>query len=228
MDFIHAHLHQRWFASGRRPSLQVSQVDCPHRARRQTESQRHLAGRGTLTRLPNGVLEALAEWRLARQLQHLLDLDAAVRAAHPINLHHHRRTELHARKIAHFPFTHIVRVLQLATTSRTHQLPIAALPPDPQFQGLRPLIDFMPVDSITRPSQQFGQFAVSQTAECTEIASLAKATPACGLSDSCSEPFFGGQWLRIDAKYPIAEKGRITSYAVVLSKPDRKSVVQGK
>jgi hypothetical protein len=54
----------------------------------------------------------------------------------------------------------------------------------------------MPVDSITRPSQQFGQFAVSQTAECTEIASLAKATPACGLSDSCSEPVSAQPWSR--------------------------------
>jgi hypothetical protein len=31
--------------------------------------------------------------------------------------------------------------------------------------------------------------------------------------------YFGGQWLRIDAKFPITEKGLITSYAVVLSKP---------
>lgn len=178
MDFIYAHLHQRWFASSRRPPLQVSQVNRPNRTRRQAESQRHLAGRGTLTGLPNGVLEALAEWRLARQLRHLLDLDAAIRAAHPVKLHDYRRSELHAWKIANFPFTDIVRVLQFATASRAHQFPVAALPPDPQFQGLRPLVDFMPVDSIARPSQQFGQFVIPQTAECTEIARFAKVIPA--------------------------------------------------
>jgi len=121
----------------------------------------------------------LAERRsFTRQLRHLLDLDATVRTTHPVNLHHYCRPELHAGKIAYFSFTGIVRVLQPATTSGTHQLPIAALPPDPQPQGFCLLVDFMPVDSVARPSQQLGQFAVSQTAECTEIGRIAKATPA--------------------------------------------------
>src|ERR1700761_9826542 len=120
MDFIYAHPHQRWPASGRRPPLQIAQVDGPHRARRQTEPQRHLPSCGTLTGLPNRILEALAEWRLAGQLRHLLDLDATVRAAHPVNLHHYRRPELHAGEIAHFSFTDIVRLLQLETASGTN------------------------------------------------------------------------------------------------------------
>jgi hypothetical protein len=51
-----------------------------------------------------------------------------------------------------------------------------------QSSRLRPagqlFVDFMPVDSIARPSQQFGQFTVSQTAECTEIGRLTKVISA--------------------------------------------------
>ncbi len=94
------------------------------------------------------------------------------------HLDDHRCAELHARQIAHFPLTYIVRVLQLAAAARANQLPISALAPYPQFERLGPLIDLMPVDSIARPSQQFRQFVVSQTAECNEITSAIKTRPA--------------------------------------------------
>ena len=40
-----------------------------------------------------------------------------------------------------------------------------------------------------RPSQQFCQLVVSQTAECTEIGPFMKVTPACTSSNFCAEPF---------------------------------------
>ena len=190
MDFIHAHQLQRGLAPRCRPALQIAQIDGAHRAGRQSESPRHLPSRGALTRLAHGVLKPLAERSFARQLRHLLDLDPAIRAAHPIDLDHHRGPELHARQIPHLPLADIVRVLQLPAASRADQLPIAPLAPNPQLQRLRLLVDLVPVHPIPRPSQQFGEFVISQTAQCTEIAETTKLTPAWASSDSCAEPQF--------------------------------------
>ena len=71
--------------------------------------------------------------------------------------------------------TIVFRGLQMPTR-RELLTSTAPLPPDPKLQGLRPFIDFAPVDPIARPSQQFRQFVVSQTAEFTEIIRPAKAT----------------------------------------------------
>src|ERR1700687_545589 len=81
-----------------------------------------------------------------------------------------------------------MRVLQLPAASRTDQFPMASLPPNPQLQSLRLLRDLVPVPPIPRPSQQFGEFVISQTPEFTEIVQANKLTPACGSSDSCAEP----------------------------------------
>src|ERR1700692_4152836 len=81
-----------------------------------------------------------------------------------------------------------MRILQLPAASRTDQFPMASLPPNPQLQCLRLLMDLVPVQPIPRPSQQFGEFVISQTPESTEIVQATKLTPACGSSDSCAEP----------------------------------------
>src|SRR4029434_7831887 len=127
---------------------------------------------------------------LGRQLRDLLHLDAAVGAAHSVHLNDDRCPELHAWQIAYFPLAYIVRVLQLAAASQANQLPISALAPYPQFERLGSLIDLVSVDSIARPTEQFRQFVVSQTAECTEIALVVKARSAWRSSDSCAEPSF--------------------------------------
>src|SRR5512133_3310276 len=135
---------------------------------------RHLPRRRALARLPHRVLESLAEWRLARQLRHSFNLDAAIRATHTEDLHHHGRPEFHAGQVTHFPFADVVRVLQLAPASGTHQLSVSPLPPYPELKRLGPLVDLVPVAAVPRPTEQFRQFAVSQTAECTEISPIVK------------------------------------------------------
>jgi hypothetical protein len=72
-------------------SLRISQIDRPHRARRQAKLPRHPSYRGVLTGLSHRFLKALAEGRLARQQRYFLRLDSALRTAHPIELDHHRR-----------------------------------------------------------------------------------------------------------------------------------------
>src|SRR6266705_3255595 len=69
---------------------------------------------------------------------------------------------------------------------------MAPLPPNPQLQCLGLLMDLVPVHPIPRPSQQFGEFVISQTPESTEIVQATKLAPACGSSDSCAEPFLHG------------------------------------
>jgi hypothetical protein len=40
-----------------------------------------------------------------------------------------------------------------------------------------------------------------------------------GLGYRVGQPlYFGGQWLRIDATYPVMEQGRIIGYNVILTK----------
>jgi hypothetical protein len=81
-------------------------------------------------------------------------------------------------------------LVQFSAASRTHQFPVAALSPDAQLQSFRPLIDFMAIDPVPGPSQQFGQITISQTGECTENPRSKKITPAGTSSNSCAEPFF--------------------------------------
>ena len=75
----------------------------------------------------------------------------------------HRCPEFHAGQVAHLAFARIVGPLQLAAASGAHQFPIAALPPDPKLQALRPLIDFMSVDSVTCPVGRFGKTALKES-----------------------------------------------------------------
>jgi hypothetical protein len=137
----------------------------------------HLSRCGTFAGLPDRIFEPFAERRLAWQLRDLLHLDAAIGAAHSIHLDDYRRAELHARQIADFPLAHVMRVLQLTAATRANQLPISSLAPYPQFERLGPFIDLMPIDPVPWPTEQFRQFVVSQTAECTGIASVLKPRP---------------------------------------------------
>jgi len=66
-----------------------------------TEPSSHLSRRCAFTRLSDGVLEALAERRLARQQRHLLHPHAAVRALHPINLDIYGGLELTPWQVPH-------------------------------------------------------------------------------------------------------------------------------
>src|SRR6185295_3102126 len=102
------------------------------------EPLRYLSRRRTLAGLPYRVLEALTERRLTWQLRHLRYLDSAVRAADPVHLYEHPRSEFHARQIPHLALAHLARHLQFPTASRADQLPVAAFPPYPKLQGLRP------------------------------------------------------------------------------------------
>src|ERR1700680_1360575 len=162
MDFVHAHQRECGLAPCCRPALQVTQIDRAHGTGRHSESPRYLPSRGTLTRLADSILKALAERGFAGELGDLLGRDPAIRTAHSINLDDHRGPEFHARQIAHFPLADIVRVLPLPAASRTDQLPMAPLPPNPQLQCLRLLMDLVPVHPIPRPCQQFGEFVISQ------------------------------------------------------------------
>src|SRR5580698_9829708 len=192
-DLVHAHLRQRRFLPRRRPSFQIPEIDGPSGARRQAELTGHLARRGTFTGQPDGVLEALAERRFARQLGHFLNLDPAVRTADPVNLHHNRRAKLHAGKVTDLSLTGVVGVFQLPPATRANQLPVTTLTTYPKLQRLCLLVDFMPVDPIPRPSQQLRQFTVSLTAESTRFSSPSEIQLASTPSYSCAEPNFGRQ-----------------------------------
>ena len=73
----------------------------------------------------------LTERRLARQLLHPLHFDAAIRATHPVQLHHHRRVELKTRQISDRPFIDFVNLPDTMPAARAHQLPVAPLPAHP-------------------------------------------------------------------------------------------------
>lgn len=164
MNFVYAHLHRPRLTSRCRPPLQATQINRAYGACSQAQPPRHLSRRRTLTGPSDSIFETIAERRLAGQLRQFLDLDATIRAAHPEHFHPHRRAEFHARQITHLTLAHIVSSLQLASASRAHQYPIPASPPYPQFERLGPFIDLVLVYAVARPSQQFRQLAISQTA----------------------------------------------------------------
>jgi hypothetical protein len=74
-------------------------------------------------------------------LRHLFHLDAAVRTAYAVHLDYHRRSEFHARQLAHFPLGDFTGLLQLATASEANQLLMSPLAPNPKLEGLCPLVD---------------------------------------------------------------------------------------
>ena len=63
-----------------------------------------------------------------------------------------------------------MRIAKLPSTSRTDQFPVPPLAPHPQTQGLGSFIDFVPVNSVARPSQDFREFVVAHSAESSRTA----------------------------------------------------------
>src|ERR1017187_4611734 len=189
MNLVHPHLPQGRLPACRCPALQIPQIDGAHRAPRQPNLLRPPPHRCTLAGQPYRLFEALAERRLAGQLRYLLRLHAAVRAAHPIQLKHHRRPILRPGQIAHLPLIDVAGFAQLPPAAGTHQLPVAPLAPHPQLQGLAMLIDFVPVHAVAWPPQQFAPVVLSHPAENTQSSPKSKSPMKSGaVPDSCAEP----------------------------------------
>ena len=137
MDLIHTHLSQcRLLREAAQRSRYRNQWPSP--CFRRSRTVWHLTRRRALARLPDGVLEAFAERRLARQLLNLLDLRAAVRAPNPVQLDHYGRPELKHRKVPNFTLADLVNAvhmppapeqiaLLLPRLRRTHSFSVFAL-----------------------------------------------------------------------------------------------------
>jgi hypothetical protein len=134
------------------PALRIAQIDGPHGVRRKPKLQRHTPRRCTLASRPDRIPEALAERRLAGQLQHPLRLYAAARAAQPLQFDHHRGQVLEAGKIANFPLIRLGDCAHQLTASRTDQLLVTAFAPRPQLQPLGRFVDLGTVHLYTQAS----------------------------------------------------------------------------
>src|ERR1700683_3506504 len=115
----------------------------------------YLPGRRALAGLSHRLLAAFAVWRLTGQLRHLLSTETATRAFHPVRFHDHRRHVFKARQIAHFPFAGFLNPAcrHMLPAPRADQLPARLLPPPPQLQLLSLLVNFLSINSVSRPSQ---------------------------------------------------------------------------
>ena len=74
----------------------------------------------------------------------------------------HGGAELTPRQIPHGPLIAIVGIGELATATGAFQLPIAALSPDPQFQSLVLLVDFLPVYAVSGPLKDSGEVIIGR------------------------------------------------------------------
>src|ERR1700747_1298342 len=63
-----------------------------------------------------------------------------------------------------------MRLAKLSSASGTDQLPVTPLAPHPYTQRLGGFINFVPVDSVARPSQYFCEFVVAHSAESSRTA----------------------------------------------------------
>jgi len=126
----------------------------------------HTAAPPPRTRTPaHRVFEVLAERRLARQLRNRFHLQPALRAAHSVELHHHKGLILSPRQIPHRALPDLLDLPAAAATSRADQDLIAALAPYPEFQRPRLLVNLMPVNAVPRPVQNLGEFSSRQPCE---------------------------------------------------------------
>jgi len=82
-DLVHSQVVQGRLAALPIPAFQIAQIDGSDCTLGHSKLLGHTPRRSTLAGLSHGLLETFGERRLARQLLHLLDLQAAVRAAHP-------------------------------------------------------------------------------------------------------------------------------------------------
>jgi len=165
--------------------VRAAERHCSHRPRRQSILPRHLPGRRGLARQTHRVFEVLAERRLARQLRNRFHLQPALRAAHSVELHHHKGLILSPRQIPHRALPDLLDLPAAAATSRADQDLIAALAPYPEFQRPRLLVNLMPVNAVPRPVQNLGEFSSRQPCE---FSSPARREPGVTPSRGLHEP----------------------------------------
>src|SRR5208283_4287629 len=87
---------------------------------------------------------------------------AALGAVHPVKLHHHRGLILTPRQIAQLALANLCDLRATPTAAGAGQDSIPALPPHPELQRTRLLIDLVPVHAVPRPVQNLGEFAFRQ------------------------------------------------------------------
>ena len=121
-----------------------------------------MPSRRALARLAHGVFKALVERRLARQQRNSLHFHATVRAFHPIHLDVYRGPELTPRQVPYRPFIAVIGIGEPAATAGAFQLPVAALPPNPQLQELVLLVDSLPVNTVAGPLKDSGELVIGR------------------------------------------------------------------
>ena len=131
INLIHSHLPQSRLLSPCRPTLQVTKINRPYGAFRQLQSPRHLPCRCTLASLAHRILKAFAERALARQLRHFLHLRTAVGTSHSAQFHDHRYPVFTPRKVAHFPFHHLMDAAYMLAAPGAYPLLRARFPAHP-------------------------------------------------------------------------------------------------
>src|ERR1017187_9162699 len=208
VQFIDPHVPQRRVPPPRVPSLQVPQIDRSYPAPRQSHPSPHLPRRRTLTCQAHRILEALAEWRLAWQQRHLLNLHAANRALYPIHLDVNGGAKLAPRQIPHRALIAIVGVGELATATGTLQLPVAAFSPDPQLQDLALLVDFLPVHAVSGPLKDSGEVVIGR-----QLPSLTNQRTFLRMPVDSSAP-------RIPAQSPIVRQSWLLASQRTPRRPD--------
>jgi len=128
--------------------------------------------RGALAGQTDGVLEALGKRRFARQLGRFLAFDPAAGTLHAVDLDEYRGLELAPGQVAHGPFGDIAEIAEFAAAAGALDFAVAAFATDPQPQFFGLLIDFVLVDAITGPVEDFGELVV-----CQQLPSLAQGCP---------------------------------------------------
>src|SRR5664279_3935991 len=67
-----------------------------------------------------------------------------------------------------------MNLAELPPAPGTHQLPVPTLAPHPQLQRFGLLVDFMLLNPVARPSQNFGPLVLSHPAEATQSSPKSK------------------------------------------------------
>src|ERR1035437_5773508 len=93
-------------------------------------------------------------------------------------------------QITHLSLVEVMNLAELPPAPGTHQLPVPTLAPHPQLQRFGLLVDFMLVNPVARPSQNFGPLVLSHPAEGTQ-------------SSLKSKPPFNQGLFQIPAQSPI-------------------------
>jgi len=70
--------------------------------------------------------------------------------------------DLAAEELPHLSLRHIVVIGVLPSAAGTLDLLVASLAPHPELQTLTALVDFMPVNPIARPLEDFGELVICQ------------------------------------------------------------------